>query len=122
MNSDPAISHAGEQEKHPIFGRGIKFQIRKKFLKARIAIENAKLMDHKNTLGSFEETKKPRGKSVAKAAAAEPKEKPEENNSKEEMQKILIEDDYGSGFIVKESDLYLARLDCPAMIKLLKQR
>lgn len=76
INSDLAISHAGEQEKHPIFGRGLKYTMRKKFIKARITIEKAKLTDNLNTSKSYEETKKPRGKSVVKAAAAEPKEKP----------------------------------------------
>ena len=28
-NSDPAIEHAGNKEKHPIFGRGLKYKIMK---------------------------------------------------------------------------------------------
>lgn len=28
-HSDPAINHAGNKEKHPIFGRGLKYKIKK---------------------------------------------------------------------------------------------
>ena len=54
INSDPAISHAGALEKHPLFGRGLKYQLLKKFRKAR-----KKLDEEAETAGmSFEGKRK----------------------------------------------------------------
>ena len=36
-NSDPAIEHAGSRENHPLFGRGIKYEVLKAMRKGQAA-------------------------------------------------------------------------------------
>ena len=87
LNGDPAIDHAGSQEKHPIFGRGLKYKLRKRFLKARVAIDPAKNMDQDGMIPQKEGgTRKPKGKKGAQAA--EMQEKPTEN--REQAMRILL--------------------------------
>jgi len=67
-NGDPAIEHAGEQDKHPIFGRGLKYIIRKKFRKANQLIEDAHRPadNHQQTSkGGVHDARKGKGKSAA---------------------------------------------------------
>lgn len=106
------IDHAGEQEKHPIFGRGLKYIIRKKFKKANALIEETNRHpadNHQQTSkgGGAQDARKQKGKSAAQAAAAEPKEKPMENRE-QAMRTLMKQEELGSGYIMTDTDMYLA--------------
>ena len=107
LNGDPAIEHAGSQEKHPIFGRGLKYKLRKRFLKARIATDPAKEQDQDGNGPQKESgTRKPKGKKGAQAG--EMQEKPTENRE-QAMRILLRQEELGSGYVITDTDLYLAQ-------------
>ena len=119
QNSDQAIDHAGKQEKHPVFGRGLKYQIKKELKKKQKELdENVKKeMAGKKTLGKSQAPALPRGNAASN----------EQNNQKfkdgtQAMLECFQEEELGQGFVITDTDLYLQQRRITAINAKLKER
>lgn len=108
MNTDSAIEHAGNKENHPIFGRGLKYQIKKQRRKLKPEGEDG-----------FEESKKHKKK---KAPKDDDGDNVQVGGSQRAMLKTFQEEELGSGYIVSDTDIYLAQRKGTMISNRLKMR
>lgn len=124
LNSDPAINYMANRDnakiKHPIFGRGLKYKLLKRFRKAR-----KKMADEEEEAGnSTALTKKQKAKAAAAGKGAVSQEQTEKAREQREqqMRAMMRNEELGSGYLVSDTDLYLAQRKPTMISALLKQR